>query len=118
MVSKESKIPPLLREGNIDWSYVPNAVGLTDADVDEEIKDKAVEFITDHQPSFMMVHFGNVDTRGHMIGWRSREQKEALETIDGYVGEIMDAIYATDMCGNFLIMITADHGGCMSFHSR
>src|SRR5690606_20889020 len=58
-------------EGAIDWQAVSDAKARYN---DLEVAAKGVQFLREHQPNVMFLHFGQVDGAGHGIGWGTPEQ--------------------------------------------
>ena len=67
--------------------------------------------------SFSFVHFDDPDKAGHNYGWLSPEYLAALESVDGWVGEVLDTI-ASDpgLAASTVVVLTADHGGSGPAH--
>ncbi len=89
---------------------------ITDTGNDEEIADKACDFIKAEKPDLMFVYFESADQKGHSLGFGKKEYLEALEKIDGYVGKVYDAVSEAGMLDDTLFIVTADHGGAGSGH--
>jgi predicted AlkP superfamily pyrophosphatase or phosphodiesterase len=134
MVAGKSKFELFERPGSIDWCWVsPREVSPTTKPVkpttpddewpDDSMKAKkeklsdavvaehAVEIIRDHRPDVLFVHFPHVDNVGHMSGWGTPEQVEAVEEADAAVGTVLRAISDAGLMESTLIILTADHGG-------
>jgi len=83
------------------------------ADVlDEEVRDIAEDILANDNPDAMYVYFHNVDTQGHAHGGSSSQYRDAAETIDGHIGDLIDAVESRPAFNdeNWLIMISSDHG--------
>lgn len=56
-----------------------------------------------------------MDAAGHSIGWGSQQYYTALQNVDSLIGSIMTSLNARPGVGsgaeNWLVLITADHGG-------
>ena len=63
-----------------------------------------------HQPTFMVVHFGETDEAGHENGTASESYVNALKNEDSYIGAILDAYNAAGLLNSTLIIVTSDHG--------
>jgi hypothetical protein len=68
---------------------------------------------------FAFVHFNDGDATGHAQGWGSNTYNEAMVTIDGCVGQIMDLIdHHPRLKGKTTLIVTADHGGQRMNHQE
>jgi hypothetical protein len=67
---------------------------------------------------FTFVHYRDLDTAGHELGWGSAAWTEVVQDVDGYRGDILD--FVTDnpvLMGRTIVVVTADHGGTGRDHS-
>ena len=78
---------------------------------DALVADKAVQIIHEHRPEVMFVHFPHVDNVGHMSGWGTPEQVEAVEEADAAVGAVLRSLADTGLLDSTLVILSADHGG-------
>ena len=89
------------------------------------------EFVAEHKPNLMFIHFDSIDESGHKYTWGSTQYYDAvkvhitgltspqenyellffLQAVDGYIGEIMTAFESAGIYNETLFMLTADHGG-------
>ena len=76
----------------------------------EEVVERAVEYMDDRQPDFVMIHLAEVDATGHRWGWGSEEQREAIRSIDDVLDELVDEA-EDELERPFTVIVTADHGG-------
>ncbi len=88
---------------------------------DAAVTAAAVEFLSTQDPTATFVYLGQVDEAGHAHGFHPSvpEYVAAIERVDGHVGEIVDAVasrptYADE---DWLVLVTADHGGHGTSHS-
>lgn len=108
LVAGKEKFVIFIDEGAVDWHAIPSRdVGLSDRRVGEV----GVAFLREHQPNVMMLHFGQVDWRGHGIGWGSPEQIAQIENADLAVGNVFRALNDLGLADSTLVIISADHGG-------
>jgi len=84
-------------------------------DRDTVIAARVVELISQGF-DLMFVHFPTPDWMGHEYGWLSPEQFSVLFRADEALQTILDALQATGMRNDTLIIITADHGGHDTTH--
>ncbi|MDR2981013.1 MAG: alkaline phosphatase family protein [Puniceicoccales bacterium] len=99
---------------NIDYKATGNGAS---------VKNQAVELlsgqnVTVSNPDAIFLHFDDVDGAGHSSGYLSQSAITAVQTIDGYIGEILAAVRSRDTYAeeNWLIMLSSDHGGNGSSH--
>ena len=76
------------------------------ADGDGVIAHEAMRYMRNDHPDFMFVYLGSVDIAGHDFGWMSDEYLKRVESVDGLVGMLLDALPA-----GATALVTADHGG-------
>ena len=73
-------------------------------------------------PDAVMWYIDLPDEAGHGSGYYpySKEYQEAVRTSDGYIGEVLAAIAArpTFADEDWLVVVTADHGGWDRFHGQ
>ncbi|MFF2011063.1 alkaline phosphatase family protein [Streptomyces sp. NPDC058195] len=100
------------------WNPIPQTVfgAKTDLRVaggnDEGTTAKAADYLARGNPDSAFVHLDEVDGAGHSTGSSSAAYLKALNTADGQVGRLLDAVasrptYAQE---DWLIVVTADHG--------
>jgi predicted AlkP superfamily pyrophosphatase or phosphodiesterase len=105
-----------------DWDGFSRLFERHSADLVENVKGstntarRAIEAIRERQPTFTFVHFDDVDHAGHGHKWKSPEYFQAVEEVDGLIGEIIAAAESTPMRGRTLVLVTADHGGAGTKH--
>lgn len=74
----------------------------------------ATAFATDfprERFALTFVHLRSPDLAGHDKGWMSPAYLDAVREADRAVGQILDAIGASDVAGSTWVLLTADHGG-------
>jgi hypothetical protein len=68
--------------------------------------------------TFDFIHLAATDTAGHQYGFMSAEYLDAVKVVDGYIGQILDAVAGSPtMAGNTVVIVTADHGGLGLTHN-
>ena len=75
------------------------------------VTEKVVEAINEDKYNAIILNFANPDMVGHTGSLPAAIK--AVETIDECVQKVVDAMLAH----NGTILITADHGNCLVFHS-
>ncbi|HXH07760.1 MAG TPA: ectonucleotide pyrophosphatase/phosphodiesterase [Vicinamibacterales bacterium] len=72
--------------------------------------DIAKHIVRRSRPVVMLVHLVELDSAQHRRGPGSREAAEALERIDGYVGEILDELRLANLLEGTHVAVVSDHG--------
>ncbi len=78
--------------------------------LDRTARDAAVHIIQTHGPHLMMVHFTSADTYGHKAGPASPEMRWGLETIDGFIADLLSAYERAGLRQRTNVIIVSDHG--------
>ena len=114
LASGKSKFAALAKPGTLTASFVPPSPdGMVK---DAETAKQAAAIIRKHRPAAMFVHFADVDTIGHSIGWGTTEQLAAVERADAAITVVLDAYKSEGVLEDTLIIISADHGGAGKTH--
>jgi hypothetical protein len=67
---------------------------------------------------YTFVHYADLDDAGHGVGWGTPDYMSAIETIDGYLGQLFNLVETDDdLAGKTAIVLSADHGGIGTGHS-
>lgn len=77
---------------------------------------RAVEVILKEKPTFLFVHFDDVDHAGHTFGWKSPEYFQTVEQVDGLIGDVLAALTQAGIRDQTVVLMTADHGGKAKSH--
>ncbi|MCF7567869.1 alkaline phosphatase [Sabulilitoribacter arenilitoris] len=103
--------------GGIGYLFEKNMVDLDfNGTSDEETKNKALEFIINEKPALTFIHFSQPDNTGHKIGHDTPEYYQAVEKIDGLVGDIITALEKNNLLKDTVIIFSSDHGGIDKGH--
>jgi len=100
-----------------DWDGFGRLVEPKAPDVLENVKgsaetaNRAMEVIRMKKPTFLFVHFDDVDHAGHNFGWKSAEYFQEAEKVDHLIGELLDVLRTTGLREHTTVIMTADHGG-------
>jgi len=82
---------------------------------DLAVANKAVELLGKHDPTAMVIYFGQVDEHGHKHGFHPTvaEYTESIERVDSHVGDVIKAVQARKNFANedWLTIVCTDHGG-------
>ena len=76
----------------------------------------AVKYITEKKPNLFAVIFDNPDHVGHADGHDTPSYYKTLKELDGYIGQIVEAVKKAGMMDETIFVITADHGGINKGH--
>jgi predicted AlkP superfamily pyrophosphatase or phosphodiesterase len=107
-----------------DWDGFARLVEPQAPDLIENVKGspatarRAVEVIQQMKPTFLFIHFDDVDHAGHKFGWKSPEYFEAVGEIDGLVGNLLAALTEAGIRDRTVVIMTADHGGKGTSHGN
>jgi len=71
----------------------------------------AIAYLQKEKPTFVFIHYDNVDHAGHKYGWGTTEYYDAVGHVDQLIGKLIEAIKHAGMFEQTIILITADHGG-------
>src|SRR5690606_36556776 len=84
-------------------------------ETDAAVKDEAVKQLKEENPEVMVVNFRDVLKAGVASGFsvENTSYLNAINTVDGYLGEIMTALKARKNYDDeeWLVIITSNHGG-------
>ena len=83
---------------------------------DLKLKTRAVEYIKSDKPTLLFLHFDSVDGKGHSDGYQSDAYFEQLTIVDGYLGEVYDAVVEAGIADETLFILATDHGGIGTLH--
>jgi predicted AlkP superfamily pyrophosphatase or phosphodiesterase len=112
MAAGKPKFINLAKPRTLDWIFIPSSQTAEDL----EVAAQAVEMILAHQPDLLFVHLPSVDATGHMYGWASDEQMDAIAEADESIGLILWALDQRNLRDSSFILVTADHGGAGLSH--
>lgn len=89
--------------------------GLSSAQQDALVRSTTVDLLQNADPDAIFLHFDQVDAAGHGSGWGTPQYNAAIATVDSYIGTIVSTINArpgvVSGAEDWLIIVTADHGG-------
>lgn len=78
---------------------------------DEQVASQAISCINKGVPTLLFVAFDSVDAAGHSSGFGSETQLRQLNVVDGYIGQIYDALQKSGKADETLLIVSTDHGG-------
>lgn len=76
----------------------------------------AVEYIKSVRPTLVNIVFDEPDHVGHADGHNTLAYYEKLKELDGYIGQIIQAVKDAGIWNDTIIIVTADHGGIKKGH--
>lgn len=76
----------------------------------------AVEYIKKARPAMVNIIFDEPDHIGHSKGHDTPAYYEKLTELDGYIGQIIEAVKEAGMLNETIFIVTADHGGINTGH--
>ena len=79
-------------------------------EVDKKVAELVVERLNSFDDTIVFMHFDSVDHAGHAHGNASKEYREAMETVDEYLGMVYDAYKAKGLLDSTLFICVSDHG--------
>lgn len=71
---------------------------------------RAVSALQDSKPDLLFLHYAAVDSMGHVFKWETPLQRWAIRKVDASLGELLTTL-RKDSDRDFVILLTADHGG-------
>jgi len=97
----------------INFGMIENDIGVNKVHVgdDAALTDAICDYFNaGNTPKLFYCHFDSVDDIGHDYGSASEEYITQIETVDGYIGRVYDAIEANGLMENGLFIVVSDHG--------
>lgn len=83
---------------------------------DAALATASVNYIKQNKPEFFFCVFNDVDAAGHSNNWGSTAYLNALTKVDGYLGQVYQAVVDAGMLEDTLFICTTDHGGWTNGH--
>ena len=112
--------------GNIcEWDGIRYVVDTLALSFDRHITEKpqnpstarcAVEYIKEKRPALVNIVFDEPDHVGHGMGHGTPEYYAKLHELDGYIGQIIQAVEDAGMTDETIFIVSADHGGIKKTH--
>ena len=118
----KQKDPSLFTASIVDWAPINDQIldnAYANLEIggvsDNAVRDAAVNLLQTGDPDAIFLHFDQVDAAGHAAGWGTAQYRQALQNVDGLIGNVMAALNARPgvIAGqeDWLVLMTADHGG-------
>lgn len=76
----------------------------------------ATDYIKKARPALVNIVFDEPDHIGHSAGHDTPDYYTKLTELDGYIGEIVEAVKEAGMLDETIFIVTADHGGINKGH--
>jgi predicted AlkP superfamily pyrophosphatase or phosphodiesterase len=105
-----------------DWSGFGRLIEPGIPDDSEHVKgsiltaERAIAYWKAEKPSFLFVHFDDVDHAGHGFGWESPQYFQMVDLVDGLIGGVVKAVRDSGEEDSTVVIMTADHGGVGTRH--
>lgn len=105
-----------------NWSAINNGIVEHNLGVnmysgeDDTLTESIIDNFENSNPLFTFVQFDSVDHAGHASGYQSESYFAHLRAVDGYIGQIYDALDSNGYLDNTLLIILTDHGGIGTNH--
>ena len=98
---------------NINHGIIENDINVYKDNVGDD--DQVTQMVCDYldagnAPKLLFVQLDSVDHVGHDVGSKSEEYIRQIETADGYIGRIHDAVERNGLLDDALFIVVADHG--------
>lgn len=91
------------------WTELPMAAAFGEEPKHDVAKTKMAEAVIAHErPQFFTLHLDSVDGHQHAFGPGSKEAHEAIETVDGSVGELIAVARKAEP--DVVVAVVSDHG--------
>lgn len=100
-----------------NWSafnigIIEHGIGLVEGSGnDAEVASQVVACLSKDVPTLLFAAFDSVDAAGHSSGFGSETQLKQLGVVDGYIGQIYDALRKSGKADETLFIVSTDHGG-------
>lgn len=124
-VSRIEAFNPALRTISlVHWGPINSTIIQADQETtyatDLEVKNAAVNALTNDNPDLLFVAFDDVDHAGHTYGFSPSipQYMQVIELTDTYVAAILTALHNRPNYANedWLVVLTTDHGGSPAGH--
>ncbi len=109
----DAELASFVNWNNINYGIIENDIGVNKQNVpdDEKLTDAICEYFdAGNAPTLFYVQLDSVDHEGHSNGSKAESYFRQIETVDGYLGRIFDAIERNGLADDALFIVTADHG--------
>lgn len=101
----------LIENETVDYSYRGHGDDLNTTTA-------MANFIINHKPNLMIVHWSAIDEAGHTHGWGSWQYYLSVRKIDNHIGFLISCLQKADIFEDTTIILTSDHGGYRKEHGQ
>ena len=112
----------VVAQADFQYGYEESTAARTRAEKDALIATEASRLLATNDCQAVFVYFGNCDGVGHKWGFHPSvpQYRDVIHQTDRYIGQLLSAVNArpSHEKENWLILLTADHGGKGRGHSR
>ncbi|MDG1832273.1 MAG: alkaline phosphatase family protein [Verrucomicrobiota bacterium] len=112
----------IVAHADFQYGYLESVPARSRAGKDARIATEASKLIAAKDYQAVFVYFGNCDGVGHKNGFHPSvsQYRDVIHQTDSYIGKLLSAIKSrpNPEDENWLILLTADHGGNGKGHSR
>lgn len=77
----------------------------------EKLLKFALPHLREARKGLVFLHFADVDSAGHRVGWMTDEYMQAARTADACLDQVMDTLVDMGRMDRTLLIVTSDHGG-------
>ena len=122
----EKSYPSLYTSSIVSWEPINERIIPTadkrysNHEDDNLVMEQAVNTLTQENPDFLFVYFGDVDLAGHKYGFNPSVAgyRKEIEEVDYQIGSVLQALRGRTNYSNedWLILCTTDHGGHRGGH--
>ena len=97
----------------INTGIIEDEIGVykDNASDDAKVTELVLNYLDDHDPTLLFVHFDSCDGAGHSSGYGSEKHLKQVSTVDGYIGQIYDKMAEKKLLDDTLFIVVPDHGG-------
>jgi len=114
----DAELASIVNWDNISTGIIENDINVTKLypdNGDKGVADAVCDYFNSgNKPALFFVQLDSVDGVGHDLGSQSDEYLEQIETVDGYLGRIYNAIEGNGLMEDGLFIVVADHGHTLS----
>ncbi|GAB2574515.1 hypothetical protein GCM10027269_33480 [Kribbella endophytica] len=85
---------------------------------DRQSTSASIEALSEHNPDFVYTYLHQGDATGHGIGSDTPQYVQAIENLDAYIGQLVQAMRSrpTYKSENWLVIVSTDHGSSGQSH--
>ncbi|MBE6617807.1 MAG: hypothetical protein E7627_07725 [Ruminococcaceae bacterium] len=104
--------------GDIAAGVIEADIGVhTDtADTDELLSEKVVSYLAENDPKLLFIQYQEAEDEGPATGYGKTAQINKIGEIDGYIGQVYEAIKSGGLEENTLFIVTSDHFGMNNYN--